>query len=127
MAQAEALDKFVQERKIQKIVIEISLPGSKILERIAGRRYCDCGGNYHIKFNPPKVGGKCDDCGEKLKIRPDAKPATVKNRINIYNAETKPIISFYKKNKNYLYRRVSGNQSIEHVYKDLLKEVKKIK
>ncbi|MBU1131665.1 nucleoside monophosphate kinase [Patescibacteria group bacterium] len=125
ISQARKLEKYLLEKNTKNIVVEIALNSQKeILQRISGRRYCEAGHLYHLKYNPPKVAGICDICGRELKIRADANPEVIKKRLAIYRAETKPLIDYYKKKKQfYSYHKVDGNQPIESVYKDLRKKL----
>lgn len=78
--------------------LSIELADEKIIERMSGRRTCkDCSTTFHMVYNPPKVEGKCDNCGGELTIRKDDKPETVKERLNVYHAETEPLKEFYAK------------------------------
>ena len=80
------------------VVLEIDVPDAAIIERMSGRRaHLPSGRTYHLKFNPPKVAGKDDVTGEPLVQRPDDKEETVKERIAIYHAQTKPLIEYYSK------------------------------
>jgi len=77
-------------------VVEIDVPDSDIVERMAGRRsHLPSGRTYHIKFNPPKVEGKDDVTGEDLVQRDDDKEETVKKRLEVYHAQTQPLVGFY--------------------------------
>src|SRR5574343_150033 len=77
-------------------VLEIDVPDSDIVERMSGRRaHLPSGRTYHVKFNPPKVEGKDDETGEDLVQRDDDKEETVKKRLEIYHAQTKPLVTFY--------------------------------
>jgi adenylate kinase len=68
-----------------------------IFDRIAGRRTCPkCKAGYHVKNLPPKVEGVCDKCGEKLVIRKDDNPDTVKDRLVVYHQQTEPLIAYYR-------------------------------
>ncbi len=79
-------------------VLEIDVDDSVILERMSGRRvHLASGRTYHVKFNPPKVEGKDDVTGEDLIQREDDKEATVKNRLEIYHAQTMPLIEYYSR------------------------------
>ena len=80
------------------VVLEIDVPDSDIIERMAGRRaHLASGRTYHVKFNPPKVAGKDDVTGEDLVQRDDDKEETVKKRLDIYHSQTKPLVEFYSK------------------------------
>ena len=78
------------------VVLEIDVPDSAIVERMSGRRSHPASGRtYHIKFNPPKVDGKDDITGEPLVQRDDDKEETVKKRLDVYSAQTRPLIEYY--------------------------------
>ena len=77
-------------------VLEIDVPDAEIVERMSGRRaHLASGRTYHVKYNPPKVEGKDDVTGEPLVQRDDDKEATVRNRLDIYHAQTKPLVEYY--------------------------------
>jgi adenylate kinase len=77
-------------------VIEVDVPDADIIERMAGRRaHLPSGRTYHVKFNPPKVEGKDDVTGEPLVQRDDDKEETVRKRLEVYHAQTKPLVDFY--------------------------------
>ncbi|HEY5764015.1 MAG TPA: adenylate kinase [Rhodocyclaceae bacterium] len=79
-------------------VLEIDVPDSDIVARMAGRRvHLASGRTYHVSFNPPKVEGKDDMTGEALIQRDDDKEATVKKRLEIYHVQTKPLVDFYSR------------------------------
>lgn len=77
-------------------VVEIDVPFDAIIERMSGRRSHPASGRtYHVKFNPPKVQGTDDVTGEPLIQREDDKEETVKNRLNVYSAQTRPLVQYY--------------------------------
>ncbi len=77
-------------------VVEIAVDDSAIIERMSGRRaHLPSGRTYHVKFNPPKIEGKDDVTGEDLVQRDDDKEETVKKRLEIYHAQTKPLVKYY--------------------------------
>ncbi len=77
-------------------VLEIDVPDSEIIERMSGRRvHVGSGRTYHVKFNPPKQAGKDDVTGEELIQRVDDKEDTVRNRLNVYQSQTRPLVDFY--------------------------------
>ena len=79
-------------------VLEIDVPDADIVTRMAGRRaHLASGRTYHVVYNPPKVAGKDDVTGEDLVQRDDDKEETVKKRLEIYHAQTKPLVDFYTK------------------------------
>jgi adenylate kinase len=78
------------------VVLEVDVPDADIIERMAGRRvHLSSGRTYHVKYNQPKVEGKDDETGEDLIQRDDDKEETVKKRLEIYHAQTKPLVTFY--------------------------------
>jgi adenylate kinase len=79
-------------------VVEIDVPDDEIIKRMSGRRaHLASGRTYHIIYNPPKVEGKDDETGEDLVQRDDDKEEVVKNRLDVYHAQTEPLINYYKK------------------------------
>ena len=79
-------------------VVEIDVPDEEIIKRMSGRRvHLASGRTYHIVFNPPKVEGKDDETGEPLIQREDDQEATVKKRLDVYHAQTEPLVDYYKK------------------------------
>ena len=77
-------------------VLEIDVPFDAIIERMSGRRsHAASGRTYHVKFNPPNVEGVDDVTGEPLIQREDDKEETVRKRLDVYNAQTRPLVSYY--------------------------------
>ena len=77
-------------------VVEIDVPDEEIIKRMSGRRvHVASGRTYHVVFNPPKVAGKDDATGEDLIQRDDDKEETVKKRLDVYHAQTEPLVKFY--------------------------------
>jgi adenylate kinase len=78
------------------IVLEIDVPDDAIIERMSGRRvHVASGRSYHVKFNPPKVAGKDDVTGDDLIQRADDEEATVRNRLTVYQNQTRPLVDYY--------------------------------
>ena len=121
VAQAEALETFLDSRDENiDTALLIDVPMEFILERMTGRRVCgSCGASYHVKFNPTKVEGICDACGEKLILRDDDKPETVKNRLSVYHEQTQPLIEYYS-GKGVL-KEVDGTQPMDDVFAAIVK------
>ena len=114
VAQADALNQILSElgKKIS-CVLNINVPADYLIERAVGRRICKgCGATYHVKFNPPK-GEVCDECGGELYQRADDNAETMSNRLNAYEASTRPLIDYYKAAG--VYHEVDGSQPIEKV------------
>jgi len=79
-------------------VVEIDVPDGEIIKRMSGRRaHLASGRTYHIIYNPPKVEGKDDVTGEPLVQRDDDKEDVVKKRLDVYHAQTEPLVEYYKK------------------------------
>jgi adenylate kinase len=79
-------------------VVEIDVPDQEIIKRMSGRRaHLASGRTYHIIYNPPKVEGKDDVTGEPLVQRDDDKEEVVKKRLDVYHAQTEPLVEYYKK------------------------------
>ncbi|WP_045517298.1 adenylate kinase [Clostridium sporogenes] len=116
VAQAEALDEFLKGiNKDLDVALLIKVPEEFILERMTGRRVCtSCGASYHIRFNPPKIEGKCDICDNELIQRKDDTEATVKERLEVYSKQTYPLINYYKDNG--IISEVNGTESIDEVF-----------
>ena len=118
--QAEALDQALEERgkSIDK-AIYIEVPSEALVKRLSGRRLCHtCQTPYHIINSPPKTSGRCDRCGGELYQRSDDREETVKNRLNVFFAQTLPILDYYKKQGKLI--KVNGNQGIKQVTEGIL-------
>ena len=118
--QADALDGIVKDLGLSLTrVLNINVPAADLIERAVGRRICKkCGATYHIKFNPSKKDRICDTCGSELFQRADDTEETMKNRLGVYEASTKPLIDYYQKAG--VYTEVDGRQAIDKVTKDLI-------
>ena len=97
--QAEVLDKALSELgDAVDYAIDVDVPDENIINRMGGRRACvTCGATYHMVHVPPKQEGICDKCGSELILRDDDKPETVKKRLDVYQAQTQPLIEYYTK------------------------------
>lgn len=100
--QAEALDVFLEgEGKKIDHVINIEVAKEILMDRLVTRRVCKaCGATYNIKGMPPKKEGICDKCGGELYQRADDTEETVNNRIDVYNAQTVPLLAYYERAGN---------------------------
>ncbi|MGK0392663.1 MAG: adenylate kinase [Alcanivorax borkumensis] len=78
-------------------VVEIDVDDEEIIERLSGRRVHPASGRvYHTKYNPPKVEGKDDETGDELVQRDDDQEETVRKRLEVYQAQTRPLVDFYQ-------------------------------
>lgn len=119
--QAEALTNALNAiGQNMDFAVDVDVPDENIINRMSGRRACvGCGATYHLVFNPTKVEGICDVCGENLILREDDKPETVKNRLNVYHEQTQPLIDYYKGQG--ILRTVDGTKAMDEVFADILK------
>ena len=86
---------------------------------MGGRRAClTCGATYHIAYAQPKQEGICDRCQNALVLRDDDKPETVLKRLDVYHAQTQPLIEYYE-NQGIL-RTVDGTMDMEDVFKAIV-------
>lgn len=120
IAQAEELDRMTHV----DLVVNIQVDHSLLLDRICGRRVCkDCGESYHVSRLQGET--KCARCGGELCQRKDDNPETVRSRINVYNAQTAPLIAYYTKQG--VIFNVAGNTTPEDVYAEISKKLDSIK
>ncbi|MDO8250289.1 MAG: adenylate kinase [Rhodoferax sp.] len=103
-------------------VLEIDVPFEAIIERMSGRRsHAASGRTYHVKFNPPKVEGKDDVTGEPLIQREDDKEETVRKRLEVYSAQTRPLVDYYSNwaqsapDAAPKYRAISGMGGVDEI------------
>ncbi len=121
--QAEGLKKLLEKMgKSVDYIINMILDDETIVKRLSSRRQCPhCGAIYNMLSNPPQNDELCDICGEKVIIRPDDQPDTVRFRLKVYNEKTKPLIEYYEKEKGYIIFNTSP--SIEVGTKALLEKL----
>ena len=103
-------------------VLEIDVPFDAIIERMSGRRSHPASGRtYHIKFNPPRIAGMDDVTAEPLIQRDDDKEETVKKRLEVYSAQTRPLVQYYtdwaaaEPGLAPIYRAISGTGSVDEI------------
>ena len=118
--QAKALSEALNNRNDKlDFAINVEVPDEAIVSRMSGRRAClQCGGTYHVVFNPPKTEGKCDACGGELILRADDRPETVQHRLEVYHDQTQPLIDYYKEEG--IFKEVDGTQDMEKVFEDII-------
>ena len=120
IAQAEALAKITNI----DLVINIDVDFSLLMDRLCGRRVCkECGESYHVT----KLGGAttCSRCGGELYQRKDDNPETVQSRLDVYNAQTAPLIDYYTA-KGLLFN-VVGNTTPEDVFEQIANKLNSLK
>lgn len=115
-SQAETLDKVLSEMgasldKALSVDVDLDI----LMKRLTGRRTCkSCQQMYNTYFTPPKADGKCDKCGGELFQRDDDKEATIKNRLDVYEKSTAPLIDYYKKKG--ILKSVQGEGDINEIF-----------
>jgi adenylate kinase len=104
------------------LVLEIDVPDAAIIERMSGRRvHVASGRTYHLKYNPPKVSMKDDATGEPLIQRDDDKEETVLKRLQVYQAQTRPLVDYYAAwsatgdSQAPAYRKIAGTGTVEEI------------
>jgi len=120
VVQADALKKTLAglNKKIEH-VISIVVDKEELLGRITGRRTCRlCGKGFNLAFDPPKQNGRCDECGGELFQRDDDSEKTMRNRLDVYEQQTAPLIDYYAQES--LLRTVGGTGSIEDIQQNIL-------
>lgn len=118
-AQAEALDKMLGSLNMPlDAALSVDVPFEDLMKRLTGRRTCkSCGQMYNVYFSPPKKEGVCDKCGGELFQRDDDKEETIKKRLEVYSAQTEPLIDYYKKKG--ILKTVAGVGSIDEIFKNV--------
>lgn len=115
--QAEALDNMLSSLNMSlTAALSIDVPFEDLMKRLTGRRTCKaCGQMYNVYFNAPKKESVCDKCGGELFQRDDDKEETIKKRLEVYNAQTAPLIDYY--GKKGILKSVEGTGSIDDIFK----------
>ncbi len=115
-AQAEVLDKVLEETNIPlQVALCVDVDMDILMKRLTGRRTCrQCGQMYNIYFSSPQKEGVCDKCGGELYQRDDDKEETIRRRLEVYEAQTAPLIEYYK-NKGIL-KTVQGTGDIDEIF-----------
>lgn len=122
-AQAKALDTILKNLgKPLTAAVSVDVPMEDLMKRLTGRRTCkSCGQMYNVYFNPPKKEGACDKCGGELYQRDDDKEATIRKRLEVYEAQTAPLADYYS-GKGIL-KSVNGTGSIDDIFNKLTKAI----
>ena len=115
-AQAEALDKMLDALGMGlTAALSVDVPKEDLMKRLTGRRTCkSCGQMYNVYFGPSKAEGVCDKCGGPLFQRDDDKEETIKRRLDVYDAQTAPLIDYYSKKG--ILKSVTGVGTIDEIF-----------
>jgi len=108
------------------IVLEIDVNDDEIVKRLSGRRvHVESGRTYHVVYNPPKLAGADDVTGGELIQREDGKEKTIRNRLNVYHSQTKPLVDFYTKlsnsDTNVRVIKVNGLAKVDAIREEIFK------
>ncbi len=119
-AQAEALDRLLASVNMPlTIALTVDVEKGELMKRLTGRRTCkSCQQMYNVYFSPPKKEGVCDKCGGALFQRDDDKEETIKKRLDVYDTQTAPLISYYSKKG--IMKTVMGVGSIDDIFKKVV-------
>ena len=102
------------------MVLDIAVEKEELITRLTGRRVCKaCGASFHVVNIPPKKEGICDTCGAELIQRADDNIETVSNRIEVYEAQTMPLIDYYEEAGNIAH--IDGSTGLDNVFADIVK------
>jgi adenylate kinase len=112
--QAEYLDSITD----LDVVASLEVSREELVDRLTGRRVCsECGANYHVEFDQPAEEGVCDECGGELVQRDDDTEETVRERLRVFDENTRPVIEFYDEQGDLV--RVDGEGSPDEVWSEL--------
>jgi adenylate kinase len=118
--QADALNEALVgfDRRLSAALL-IDVPDEEVVRRLAGRRVCVKNPShiYHVDFDPPKHEGVCDQDGSRLVQREDDREETIRRRLDVYHAQTEPLIDYY--DRAGLLRRFDGQRDAEDVHDHL--------
>jgi len=116
LAQARSLTEIDDKR--HETTIEIEVSPDVLIKRLGARRICSrCERIYNLEVLKPARDGLCDDCSEPLVLRPDDAPGVIGKRLKVYEEQTLPLRSYYKKKG--AYHRLDGERSIPDIFKDI--------
>lgn len=114
LEQAEELEDMTE----LDVILSLDVRREELVDRLTGRRVCDdCGGNYHVEFSPPEEGGVCDECGGDLIQRDDDDEESVRNRLDVFDENTEPVIAHYEDDDTFV--AIDGEQSPDEVWTDI--------
>jgi adenylate kinase len=116
-AQAEEMMRLLAPRGVEEVVIHLVVDYNVIIARMQGRRVCPkCGTLYNAISRPPQTEGLCDLDGEKLVIREDDRPEVVRERLEQYEAQTRPVIEFFRSSQHRVFDVDASQERPEVVF-----------
>jgi adenylate kinase len=100
------------------VILHLDVPRGTLIDRLTGRRVCeDCGTNYHVEYDQPEEDGVCDDCGGDLIQRDDDTETAVQNRLDVFEANTEPVIDHYSDRDHFV--TIDGDRNPDAVWTDI--------
>ena len=125
VVQAEAFQTMLdRQNQVLDGAVSLRVPRQKLVARLSGRRTCrQCGAMYHVRFNPPKKEGVCDQCGGDLYQRADDREETIEARMEIYDRESAPLLEHFRQKG--LLREVDGSKTTDEVFREILRQLRK--
>ncbi|PSP92581.1 adenylate kinase [Halobacteriales archaeon QS_4_62_28] len=100
------------------VVLSLDVSREELIDRLTGRRVCDdCSANYHVEFSPPEEAGVCDECGGDLIQRDDDNEGSVRNRLDVFDENTQPVIDHYRNDDDFVV--IDGEQTPGEVWADI--------
>jgi adenylate kinase len=117
LAQAQTFIGWLSGRKIREVVIHLAVDYNIIIARLTGRRQCPrCGTLYNVNSQPPKKAGLCDLDGETLVVRDDDSEVVIRERLDAYERQTRPVLEFFRKSGRRVVRVDAGVEAPESVF-----------
>ena len=125
VVQAEAFQTMLdRQNQVLDGAVSLRVPRQKLVARLSGRRTCrQCGAMYHVRFNPPKKEGVCDQCGGDLYQRADDREETIEARMEVYDRESAPLLEHFRRKG--LLREVDGSKTTDEVFREILRQLRK--
>ncbi len=100
------------------VILSLEVSREELVDRLTGRRVCeDCGANYHVEFNQPEEEGVCDECGGQLIQRDDDNEESVRNRLDVFDENTQPVIDHYADREAFV--EIDGEGSPTEVWSEI--------
>jgi adenylate kinase len=105
------------------VILSLSVPREELVDRLTGRRVCsECGANFHVEFDQPEAAGVCDECGGELIQREDDNESSVRNRLEVFDENTAPVIDHYRDHDGFV--EIDGDQPPDGVWQDISTAIK---
>lgn len=125
--QARALDEMLEKHTLRiNHILQLDVDSNELVARKEGRLFAPNSQKvYHVKYNPPKMAGKCDESGEDLIQREDDKPEATRHRLDVYYTQTQPVSMFYESANQLV--KVDGNGKMDEIFDHLVAIIEKNK